>query len=176
MLNDNQKHVMRGQTVYTEAQVQRKVDRALEDAKLKAKITLPTKNEMFRMVLEQLGITELNSPSTPSSNWLKNGEADPHPKLIDEERGSLMFGDHTDDELANAIFMYGNPSDAEKHRRLLKGDIMDIAYLTAGKERIRWLSRHLEAQLKANQELVAEIQHLKKAIETLGADDEHSVG
>ena len=176
MLNDNQQHVMRGQTVYTEAQVQRKVDRALQNERIKNSGAVRTKREMYALVLEELGITELNSPSTPSSRWLVDGEADPHPELINEERGSLMLGNHTDEELANAIYLHGNPSDAEKHRRLLKGDIMDIAYLTAGKERIRWLSRHLEAQLKANQELVAEIQHLKKAIETLGTDDEHTAG
>lgn len=172
MLNDNQQHVMRGQTVYTEEQVRRKVARALEDSKLKKEVTMPSKREMYVMVLEQLGITELNAPSTPSSRWLVDGEPDTFPKLINEERGDLMLGDHTDDELANAIFMYGNPCDREKTRRLMNGELTDMAYLTAGKERIRWLSRHLEASLKANQELVAEIQRLKQAIETLGNDDE----
>lgn len=170
MLNDNHKHVMRGQTVYTDVQVQRKVDRALEDAKLKNKVEVPSLREMYAMTLKQLGITELNSPSTPSSRWLVDGDADSFPKLINEERGSLMLGNHTDDELANAIFLHGNPCDAEKTRRLLKGEIMDIAYLTAGKERIRWLSRHLEASLKANTELLAEIESLKKIQETLEAD------
>lgn len=168
MLNDNQKHVMRGQTVYTEAQVQRKVDRALENERLKNKGAYRTKREMYVMVLEELGITELNSPNTPSSRWLVNGEEDPHPKLINEERGSLMLGNFTDEELANAIYMHGNPCDAEKTRRLLKGDIADIAYLTAGKERIRWLSRHLEAQLKANSKLADMIKYLLKEIDDFG--------
>lgn len=161
MLSDNQKHVMRGQTVYTEAQVRRKVDRALEDERLKNKGAVRTKREMYALVLEELGITELNSTSTPSSNWFKDGEPDNFPKLINKERGDLMLGDHTDDELANAIFMYGNPCDHEKTRRLMAGELTDMAYLTAGKERIRWLSRHLEASLKANAELVALIATLE---------------
>lgn len=168
MLNDNQKHVMRGQTVYTEEQVKRKVERALQNERIKNSGAVRTKREMYVMVLEELGITELNSPSTPSSRWLVDGKEDPHPKLINEERGSLMLGNYTDEELANAVYLHGNPSDAEKHRRLLKGDITDIALLTAGKERIRWLSRHLEAQLKANAELVELVQTLKGEIQELG--------
>lgn len=161
MLNDKHPHVMRGQTVYTEAQVQRRIALALQDEALKAKVVTPTRREMYTMVLEQLGITELNSTSTPSSNWFKDGDPDNFPKLINKERGDLMLGDHTDDELANAIFMYGNPCDHEKTRRLMAGELTDMAYLTAGKERIRWLSRHLEAQLKANAELVAQIATLE---------------
>lgn len=168
MLNDNQKHVMRGQTVYTEEQVRRKVARALEDSKLKKEVTLPSKREMYVMVLEQLGITELNSPSTPSSRWLVDGEPDTFPKLINKERGDLMLGDHTDDELANAIFMYGNPCDHEKTRRLINGELTDMAYLTAGKERIRWLSRHLEASLKANSKLADMVKYLLKEIDDFG--------
>lgn len=168
MLNDNQKHVMRGQTVYTEAQVQRKVDRALENERIKNRGAVRTKREMYVMVLEELGITELNSLKTPSSRWLVDGDEDSFPKLINEERGSLMLGNYTDDELANAIYLHGNPCDAEKTRRLLKGDITDIAFLTAGKERIRWLSRHLEAQLKANSKLADSVKYLVHAINDFG--------
>ena len=168
MLDNDHKHVMRGQTVYTEAQVQRRINRALEDERLKNKGAYRTKREMYAMVLEELGITELNSPDTPSSRWLVDGKEDPHPKLINEERGSLMLGNFTDEELANAIYMHGNPNDAEKQRRLLKGEIMDLAYLTAAKERIRWLSRHLEVQLKANSKLADMVKYLLKEIDDFG--------
>lgn len=166
MLNDSQKHVMRGQTVYTEAQVQRRIERALASQPVK----MPSKREMYAMVLEQLGITEMNSPSTPSSNWFADGTEDPvgHHKLIDQERGQLMLGKWTDDELANAIFLYGNPSDHEKTKRLLSGEISDIAFLTAGKERIRWLSRHLELALKKVQEQEVRIKELEGVPNIIG--------
>lgn len=164
MLSDSQKHVMRGQTVFTEAQVLRRIERALAQEKPK----VPSMREMLVLVHEHLGITELNSESTPSSNWSKNGDRDFHPDLINKERGSLMFGKYTDDELANAIFMWGNPSDREKHERLLKGEIMDIAYLTGGKERIRWLSRHLELALKKVQEQAALIEELQNPPNVVG--------
>lgn len=166
MLSDTQKHVMRGQTVFTEAQVQRRIERALASQPVKT----PSKREMYAMVLEQLGITEMNSPSTPSSNWLAEGTEDPvgHHKLIDQERGQLMLGKWTDDELANAIFLYGNPSDYEKTKRLLSGEISDIAFLTAGKERIRWLSRHLELALKKVREQAALIHELENPPNVVG--------
>jgi hypothetical protein len=168
MLNDNQRHVMRGQTVFTEAQVQRRIQRALEDESLKKPAPTLSKREMYVAVLGQLGITDLNSESTPSSNWSKNGEKDCHPDLIDKERGSLMLGNHTDDELANAVFMYGDRSDHEKTRSLLAGEISSIAYLTAGKERIRWLSRHLELALKKIQELTARVKELEGVPNVIG--------
>lgn len=67
--------------------------------------------------------------STPGARWRENGEPDPHGKVYDCERAKLCHGQMTDDELANAVFM--QPS---------------IDYLTAAKERIRWLSRQLYAQ------------------------------
>lgn len=168
MLNDNQKHVMRGQTVFTEGQVQRRIQRALEDESLRKPAPTLSKRDMYVSVLAQLGITDLNSESTPSSNWLKSGEKDPHPDLIDKERGSLMLGNHTDDELANAVFMYGDRSDHEKGRAILAGEISSIAYLTAGKERLRWLSRHLEASLKSNIEMASRIEQLEADLYAAG--------
>jgi len=151
------RYSVRGETVYTEAQVQHRIQQALGTMQPKE----PSMREMFGKVIQHLGISELNSPSTPSSNWSKQGEPDYHPDLIDKERGELMMGSYTDDELANAVFMYGNPSDREKHERLMKGEIMDIAYLTAGKERIRWLSRHLEKALAANAALERRVKELE---------------
>ena len=63
---------------------------------------------------------------TPSSRWAANGEPDPHGKQYDCERAALAMGDLTDDELANAVFLRASS-----------------AYLTAAKDRIRWLSRRL---------------------------------
>lgn len=60
----------------------------------------------------------------------------------------VSTGHYTDDELANAVFLHGNeqPSMAA----LAAGKALPgIAYLTAAKERIRWLSRSLAAALAA---------------------------
>jgi hypothetical protein len=81
--------------------------------------------------------------STPSSKWKKNGEADPHGNAYDCERAALTLGYLTDDELANAVFLH---YDIWPNLQ----DIIDgkahspIVYVTAAKERIRWLSRKLE--------------------------------
>ena len=123
-----------------------------EDLKRAVEITFQTAR---RGVFEELGISQLNSPSTPSSRWFVEGSEDYHPDLINKDRGLLMLGDHTDDELANELFLYGNMSDYEKTRALLSGKSSSIAYLTAGKERIRWLSRHLEGSL-ANEKVLCE--------------------
>lgn len=74
----------------------------------------------------------LLASSTPSSNWRKNGEPDPHGARFDCERAKLMGGDLTDDELANAVFM--DPATPN---------------IMAAQERIRWLSRQLESALLA---------------------------
>ena len=123
-----------------------------EDLKRAVEITFQTAR---RGVFEELGITALISSSTPSSRWFVEGSEDYHPDLINKDRGGLMLGDHTDDELANELFLYGNMSDYEKTRALLSGKCSSIAYLTAGKERIRWLSRHLEGSL-ANEKVLCE--------------------
>lgn len=81
---------------------------------------------------------------TSSSQWAANGSPDPHGDRYACERAALAMGDLTDDELANAVFMHGNeqPSIAD----LMAGKaFLPIAYLTAAKDRIRWLSRALVA-------------------------------
>ncbi|MGL5536741.1 MAG: hypothetical protein ACRDC0_05965 [Aeromonas veronii] len=85
---------------------------------------------------------QVGAEQTPAAHWRQNGEADPFGKRYECERASLPLGNLTDDELANAVFMYGDsiPSAAE----LMNGVHMPITYLTAAKERIRWLSRQLE--------------------------------
>lgn len=80
--------------------------------------------------------------TTPAAKWRENGEPDPHGNHYDCERAQLALGDLTDDELANALFIHGDivPSLEDVIAGKAK---MPIVYLTAGKERIRWLSRRL---------------------------------
>jgi|GEM_PF-6396649 len=71
---------------------------------------------------------------TPAARWRENGEADPCGEdSYNCERANLCMGHLTDDELANEVFLYN-------HRIGLRS----AGYLTAAKERIRWLSRKLE--------------------------------
>lgn len=81
---------------------------------------------------------------TPSSLWADRGFPDPHGDRYACERAALAMGDLSDDELANAVFMHGDkqPSIAD----LVAGKaFLPLAYLTAAKDRIRWLSRALVA-------------------------------
>lgn len=68
---------------------------------------------------------------TPAAEWREKGEPDPHGDYYDCERARLCHGDLTDDQIANAVYLHPT-----------------IGYLTAAKERIRWLSRALEAAKK----------------------------
>lgn len=82
--------------------------------------------------------------STPANHWKASGEKDPHDSRYDCERAQLTLGQYTDDELANGAFMnYNMPLDIE---RILAGDKdyhSPMAWMTACKDRIRWLSRKL---------------------------------
>jgi len=81
-------------------------------------------------------------PATPAARWRVDGAADPHGERYDCERADLALGELTDDELANAVFMHGN--EMPDFQRVLAGTAkMPIVYLTAAKDRIRWLSRAL---------------------------------
>lgn len=91
-----------------------------------------------------------NGPkSTPAAQWRTKGEADPHAGRYDGERSGLAMGHLSDDELANGVFLHGDePLNIEK---VLSGDpdyFPSIAWLTAAKDRIRWLSRKLEESAK----------------------------
>lgn len=84
-------------------------------------------------------------PSTPSSQWRANGEPDPHGDTYACERAKLTLGHLTDDELANGAFLNYNTTPALSD--LLSGrNFGPIVWMTAVKERIRWLSRALEAE------------------------------
>lgn len=80
-----------------------------------------------------------NRPWTPANNWFGEGESDPHKEMYNEERARIAYGNMPDDTIANALFMGGDG--------YMKG-VSTIALLTAGKERIRWLSRSLITVLK----------------------------
>jgi hypothetical protein len=83
-----------------------------------------------------------NAGTTPAAHWRAKGEPDPHAGHYDGERAGLTLGQLTDDELANAAFMHYDrrPPLSE----VLAGRaFMPIVYMTAVKERIRWLSRAL---------------------------------
>lgn len=69
---------------------------------------------------------------TPAAKWREEGEKDPFGDEYNCPRSALPKGKLTDDELANAMFLCD-------HRTSLES----IGWLTAGKERIRWLSRRL---------------------------------
>lgn len=80
--------------------------------------------------------------STPAATWRAAGEPDPHGDRYDCERAALCMGSLTDDELANGAFMnYDQPLNVPG---ILAGTHSSpIAWMTAVKDRIRWLSRAL---------------------------------
>lgn len=83
--------------------------------------------------------------ATPSSHWHAAGEADPHAGHYDRERAALTLGSLTDDELANGAFMnYDQRLPLADMLNPKPGQHMPIVWMTAVKDRIRWLSRALE--------------------------------
>lgn len=83
-----------------------------------------------------------DTKSTPAAQWREKGEADPHGNQYDCERAALTLGTMTDDELANGAFL--NYDRRPSIQDLLDGKgFMPIVWMTAVKERIRWLSRAL---------------------------------
>ena len=95
---------------------------------------------------------QYDAPSTtPAATWRVNGEEDPHAGHYDGERAQLTLGSYTDDELANAVFLHG--CDRPSPEAMLAGKAFSgIVFLTAAKERIRWLSRKLEEALAAKKD------------------------
>ncbi|WP_238874207.1 hypothetical protein [Achromobacter xylosoxidans] len=87
--------------------------------------------------------------TTPGATWREKGEADPHGTRYNCERAALTLGTLTDDELANGAFLaYDRQPSVEE---LLSGKgFTPIVWMTAVKDRIRWLSRKLaEAEGRA---------------------------
>lgn len=86
--------------------------------------------------------------STPAAEWRVRGESDPFDNQYDCERAQLTLGSYTDDELANGIFMnYDRPLDIDAAMNRKPDYHSPIVWMTAGKERIRWLSLALEKAL-----------------------------
>lgn len=79
---------------------------------------------------------------TPASRRELKGEEDTFANYLDKERADLAMGHMTDDAIANAIFMNYDVFPSVQDMVSGKG-VMPITYMTAGKERIRWLSRQM---------------------------------
>lgn len=87
---------------------------------------------------------EAQLPRTPTSRW----RDDPHGTTYDVERAQLALGKYTDDELANGAFM--NYDVRPPLEAILEGKAHSpIAWMTAVKDRIRWLSRSLDKAINA---------------------------
>lgn len=84
--------------------------------------------------------------STPGAAWRQAKEPDPHGSRYDCERAELTLGMLTDDELANAAYI--NYDRRPSPEELIAGTAFSpIVYMTAVKDRIRWLSRSLEREM-----------------------------
>jgi len=94
------------------------------------------KDDMLRYLLTERGLLCVQ---TPPAAWIAKQEEDPHGKLYSQQRSQTALGHLPDDTLANAVFMWGDEYTNRYSR---------IAVLTAGKERMRWMSRALIQVLK----------------------------
>jgi hypothetical protein len=118
-------------------------DAALEEAETAAKavrceyLMNDGESEMRERIVAAIRALRTTPPpaapgeiTTPAAYWRVEGQPDPHGRRYDCERAALCGGSMSDDVVANAVYL--DPS---------------IANLTAAKDRIRWLSRALEAAL-----------------------------
>lgn len=91
---------------------------------------------------------------TPAAHFHVAGEKDWHAGKYDAERAQLALGNYTDDELANGAFMnYDRPLDIIMAASGDKDYHSPIAWMTAVKDRIRWLSRALVRSEDMNRKL-----------------------
>lgn len=91
---------------------------------------------------------------TPAARWRQEGQADPHGDHYACQRATLTLGELTDDELANGVLLHGNePLNINALLRKTPGYHSAVVWLTAGKDRIRWLSRALEESSSREQAL-----------------------
>lgn len=91
---------------------------------------------------------------TPAAKWRQEGEVDLHGDHYSCQRAALTLGEYTDDELANGVFLHGNePLNLNALLRKTPGYHSAIVWLTAAKDRIRWLSRSLEESAAREQAL-----------------------
>ncbi len=91
-------------------------------------------SEVFRERLE-----EVIPETTPNAQWIEENGVDPFNGGYNCERSELPMGHMSDYEFANELFIHGD--DQPSIGELLAGTKKrPIVWLTAGKERIRWLS------------------------------------
>lgn len=103
----------------------------------------------------------MTQPQTPGAEWRERGDADPFGTRYNCERAALTMGDMTDDHLANAVYMHGDTRPSLQD--VLQGKArMPIEYLSAAKDRIRWLSRALEASLAEADRLRQQVHKLQE--------------
>jgi len=130
----------------------------MSQSKSKLARALETIADLRRQLKENAG--------TPSSAWAAAGEPDPHGARYDCERAQLTLGDLTDDQLANGAFMnYDRPLDISAILSKQPGYHPPIAWMTAVKDRIRWLSRSLASKEAEHDALLAERDALAKDAE-----------
>jgi hypothetical protein len=99
----------------------------------------------------------MTSKRTPSADWREAGEEDPHPWYAGKRREDLALGDLTDDQMANAVFLYADQR--PDISAVIAGTAkMPIVYTTAAKDRIRWLSRQNEANAARVEQLRAKLK------------------
>lgn len=104
---------------------------------------------LLNAVLQANGVRE---DFTPPAKWLVLGKDDPHGSLYSSSmRSRIAMGDWTDDMIGNALYLMGDS--LNEPERSLSRAISGIGVLTAGKERIRWLSRRVTFLEKAYMEL-----------------------
>lgn len=90
---------------------------------------------------------------TPAADWREFGDKDPHGTKYQCRRSDLPYGDFTDDQIANAVFICD-------HRASLES----IGLLEAAKARIRWLSRQNEAKAERIKELEQTTSNLEAVL------------
>jgi hypothetical protein len=110
------------------------------------------------------------APKTPAAKWRQEGQADPHGDHYNCQRAALTLGEPTDDELANGVFLHGNePLNINALLRKTPGYHSAVVWLTAGKDRIRWLSRSLEESTAREQALQLRLNAADQRIDELTA-------
>lgn len=113
-------------------------------------------------------IVEALYDSTPAALWRTRGEPDPHPDLVDRERAQLPMGQLTDDQLADAAFMnYDQKPSAED--LIFRRAWTPLMWMTAVKERVRWLSRQLVKRQARIDQLEASIPHPNRVLATIAS-------
>ena len=110
---------------------------------------------------------------TPAAKWRQEGQADPHGDHYSCQRAALTLGEYTDDELANGVLLHGNePLNINALLRKTPGYHSAIVWLTAAKDRVRWLSRSLEESSAREQALQLRLNAADQRIDELMAEIE----